>query len=271
VICFDGDQAGQKAALAGGKRALPLLKPNFSLQFIVLPPKEDPDSLLRSGRRSVLEQLLSQPIPLIHFLWEHLRSTISHQTPEQQSYFKKEIKDLCQLIAHPDISKNYQYQMNGLFFQLVRPGRSTNQTPVIRSRPTVLPALLIRSKILLALPLLYPEILWDIQEDLGMIQFPQEDLEKLSQLMISFLNDHQQVEKENLYAHIHHQGLSTAMQGVLDPGLRVHEPALAALCTPQEASLAWHNHATVWKQKSCKMDGQQELRHRIKVSLGLKI
>ncbi len=53
VLCFDGDAAGQRAALRALARALPLLQPGRSLRFAALPPGEDPDSLsaCRRARR----------------------------------------------------------------------------------------------------------------------------------------------------------------------------------------------------------------------------
>src|SRR3546814_15368177 len=33
ILCFDGDTAGQKAAMRAAMRALPLLRPGFSLAF----------------------------------------------------------------------------------------------------------------------------------------------------------------------------------------------------------------------------------------------
>src|SRR5205823_11823665 len=44
VLCFDGDTAGQRAALRALHRALPILQPGRSLRFAALPSGEDPDS-----------------------------------------------------------------------------------------------------------------------------------------------------------------------------------------------------------------------------------
>jgi DNA primase len=48
ILAFDGDEAGQRAALRAAHLALPRLAPGHSLRFAFLPPGEDPDSLLRS-------------------------------------------------------------------------------------------------------------------------------------------------------------------------------------------------------------------------------
>ena len=54
VLCFDGDTAGQRAALRALDRALPILQPGRSLRFVRLPPGEDPDSLIRGAGASGL-------------------------------------------------------------------------------------------------------------------------------------------------------------------------------------------------------------------------
>ncbi len=49
VLCLDGDEAGLRAAYRVIDRALPLLKPGYSLRFAVLPQGKDPDDLVREG------------------------------------------------------------------------------------------------------------------------------------------------------------------------------------------------------------------------------
>src|SRR5579863_3382427 len=59
VLCFDGDAAGQRAALRALHRALPLLKPGQSLRFVTLPAGEDPDSLIRDMGAPAFAELLA--------------------------------------------------------------------------------------------------------------------------------------------------------------------------------------------------------------------
>ncbi|MDE0335400.1 MAG: DNA primase, partial [Defluviicoccus sp.] len=49
VLCFDGDDAGKRAAYRAAERAVPLLEPGRSLQFVTLPAGQDPDSVLAEG------------------------------------------------------------------------------------------------------------------------------------------------------------------------------------------------------------------------------
>src|SRR6516165_10167143 len=60
VLCFDGDDAGRRAAYRAVDLALPLLKPGKSLKFAALPDGQDPDDLARSGGRAALEARIAQ-------------------------------------------------------------------------------------------------------------------------------------------------------------------------------------------------------------------
>src|SRR5262245_24085051 len=48
VLCFDGDQAGLKAAWRAADMALPLIQPGRTVRFALLPEGKDPDDLVRA-------------------------------------------------------------------------------------------------------------------------------------------------------------------------------------------------------------------------------
>src|SRR5207302_5005795 len=52
MLCFDGDEAGRRAAYRAVDLALPLLAPGKSLKFVSLPEGHDPDDLVRAGGRA---------------------------------------------------------------------------------------------------------------------------------------------------------------------------------------------------------------------------
>ena len=55
MLCFDGDDAGRRAAYRAVDLALPLLAPGKSLKFVSLPEGHDPDDLVRAGGREAVE------------------------------------------------------------------------------------------------------------------------------------------------------------------------------------------------------------------------
>src|SRR5262249_55755295 len=69
ILCFDGDDAGRRAAYRAVDLALPLIKPGKSLRFAALPDGQDPDELARSGGRDAIEDVLSAARPLADVLW----------------------------------------------------------------------------------------------------------------------------------------------------------------------------------------------------------
>ena len=69
ILCFDGDDAGRRAAYRAADLALPLLKPGKSLKLAALPDGQDPDDLARSGGREAIEDVVGAARPLAHVLW----------------------------------------------------------------------------------------------------------------------------------------------------------------------------------------------------------
>ncbi len=101
MMCFDGDKAGQRAAIRVVERSLGLLKPGHSLRFIYLPEGEDPDSFVAGQGADAFERLLSEGRPLAEVLWAELIDKTHFETPEQRAGLEQkviqtltEIKDL---------------------------------------------------------------------------------------------------------------------------------------------------------------------------------
>lgn len=94
ILCFDGDSAGQKAAVRAALRALPHLGPERTLRFVALPAGQDPDDLARSGGRSALDALLEDTEPLVDRLWRHESSAGPLTTPEERAGLRQ------RLLAH---------------------------------------------------------------------------------------------------------------------------------------------------------------------------
>ena len=107
LLCFDGDAAGQKAALRAAHRALPLLAPGRSLSFATLPAGQDPDDLVRAGGAPAMEQLLRQPEPLVERLWASELAREPLDTPERRAGLRQRLTDLADTVAHPGVRAEY--------------------------------------------------------------------------------------------------------------------------------------------------------------------
>ena len=80
VCCFDGDQAGRRAAWRALENALATLTEGRQLKFMFLPDGEDPDSLVRAkGSKDFLERL-GNATPAIEYLFAELASGLDLKT-----------------------------------------------------------------------------------------------------------------------------------------------------------------------------------------------
>lgn len=80
VFCFDGDTAGQKAALRALDTALSVATDGRSLRFLMLPSGTDPDSLVRAeGTESFQNRLAAAP-SLSDFLLNHWSAQVDLST-----------------------------------------------------------------------------------------------------------------------------------------------------------------------------------------------
>ena len=82
VFSFDGDTAGQKAAVRALEAALPALSDERSAKFLFLPPKHDPDSFVREHGADAFEREVGRAQPLSVFLLDTLGSGLAMGTAE---------------------------------------------------------------------------------------------------------------------------------------------------------------------------------------------
>ena len=123
LLCFDGDAAGQKAAVRAGLRALPHVGPGRSLGFVTLPPGEDPDDLIRARGREALEALLEHPEPLVDRLWRQELDAEPLRTPEQRAGLRRRLIDHVSVISDPDVRDQYRSELMSRFTTLTQPQR----------------------------------------------------------------------------------------------------------------------------------------------------
>ncbi len=127
VLCFDGDAAGQRAAMRAVTRALPLLRPAHSLNIVRLPAGMDPDDLLRRDGAKALESLLAQPSSLLDLLWEHERDAAPLASPEDKAGLKARLMAHVDTITDPDIKPLYRRELGDRFSAYAFPKREERQ------------------------------------------------------------------------------------------------------------------------------------------------
>lgn len=107
IFCFDGDNAGLKAAWRALENSLPLIHDGVLLQFAFLPQGEDPDTFVRRVGKDEFLKYLQKASPLADFLFAHLMGQKSVNSLESRANLAKKTKDLLQKMP------------NGIFKQLI--------------------------------------------------------------------------------------------------------------------------------------------------------
>ena len=109
VFCYDGDNAGRKAAWRALENTLPIIRDGLEASFLFLPEGEDPDSLVRKEGKTAFEQRLDQATPLSEFLFKALTQEINIETMEGKAKLENKAKPLLGKIPE-SIFKDLMYQ-----------------------------------------------------------------------------------------------------------------------------------------------------------------
>ncbi|RLU03113.1 MAG: DNA primase, partial [Ketobacter sp.] len=80
IFCFDGDEAGRRAAWRALENALPTAKDGRQIKFLLLPEGEDPDTLVRKNGKDYFEGLLDECDTLSEYFFKHLREEVDTRT-----------------------------------------------------------------------------------------------------------------------------------------------------------------------------------------------
>lgn len=87
LFCFDGDQAGRKAAWRALESALPSLQDGRRARFLFLPEGEDPDSLVRAEGTDAFHARINQHAqPLADYFFEQLGNEADPRSLEGKAH-----------------------------------------------------------------------------------------------------------------------------------------------------------------------------------------
>src|SRR3954471_11182387 len=105
VFCFDGDDAGRRAAWRALENSLDQLADGKQLSFLFLPQGEDPDTYVRKLGKDAFEKMLGDAKPLSQFLIDELKSRVDLTTGEGRAALLKEAKPLITRITAPFLGR----------------------------------------------------------------------------------------------------------------------------------------------------------------------
>ena len=105
IICLDGDESGQKAALRIAEKLFPLINETNKIYFSIMPEGKDPDDYIKQNGKDGLLSLLKEKQIIQTYIWNYHLSKIDLNNPFEISKFEKEIKKLSYSIEDETLKK----------------------------------------------------------------------------------------------------------------------------------------------------------------------
>lgn len=107
VLCFDGDDAGTRAAERALDLALPHLGPGRTIRIAYAPQGQDPDDIFRDSGPDALAALVAAAAPASDALFAREQARHDLATPESQAAFQAALKEAINRIADRDTQRAY--------------------------------------------------------------------------------------------------------------------------------------------------------------------
>ena len=222
ILCFDGDNAGIKAALRSVDRALPFLRAGYSLKFMFLPDKMDPDEFLKAKGRDEFLKLMRQTTPLMQLLWDKNTRNIPAQTPEQKALIEKNIMEEVSKIQDEKVRGYYVQEMQKRIYETygrgsLRPQRSkstfkktSHVGPPIRD---------VDLRFILAGVLLFPDLINDFEERLLTFDISKFTLFNLLHAAIDIFHEDEDTDSATLMEKLKSNGYDKQLSGLWEIGM----------------------------------------------------
>ncbi len=127
VFCFDGDNAGYRAAQKAMENSLELLQDGIHIQFLMLPEGEDPDTLIRREGQDAFSQRIDQAVPLSRFLFNRASEGLDLNLAEDRGELRARVEPLLRQMPRSTLSQAMWQEMLRLCGSLQRERRWMNR------------------------------------------------------------------------------------------------------------------------------------------------
>lgn len=253
IFCFDGDNAGRRAASRACERILPLLQTGQTARFAFMPEGEDPDTLIKKKGQTAFQGVLDSALNLFDFIWMTHTMGRDFSTPESRATLTKTLYDEISRITVKDLQTHYrrilQDKISETFFPKRGFGGGNNKKPMpvkgLRRPKTNKNDT--KNRTILACVLNHPHIFESCEEMVGRIEINTPALDRLRQALI-VLNDERPLHEFDFPADLHTflaaQGFEKEMSDILNETVYVH----ASFARPEaesdtvcDALMAWLN------------------------------
>ena len=205
IICLDGDESGQTAALRIAEKLFPLINEKNKIFFSILPNGTDPDDYIKQKGKDGLIHLLKEKEIIQSFLWNYHLNKIDQSNPFEISKFEKAIKKLSYSIQDETLKKyvledflqkikeltpiQTSKQNNNYFkFKKKKDYKILNETKIIHQKSKNLSKLQITEFSILFIILNYFHIASKRLEEISDIRFLSEKNEDLKNIIVTSIS-----------------------------------------------------------------------------------
>ncbi|MBU0799710.1 MAG: toprim domain-containing protein, partial [Alphaproteobacteria bacterium] len=269
VLCFDGDNAGRRAAKRAAENILPLLQPDHSAMIAFLPEGQDPDSLVRAEGKKALDAVLANAMPLADFIWMAQTEGLSLATPESRAGLEKSLDEQAGRIADRTVQQYYKSAFKEKLYQAFahrKPAFTPQQgrgkwTPkgvkpppigLVMKRPgaTQGDAAELSHRIMLAALINHPDIYEAVEEEAGLLNMSNKRLDLLRRDVLNLLGSESGLDAEGVLNHLKERGFEDELDLVLSESVYVHAAFARPRAESEKTLQGWRETIVFLQKKS---------------------
>lgn len=116
TFCFDGDNAGQKAAARACDIVMPFLRDTSDVRFAFVSGGKDPDEVLKTGGIDAMRKIIDGSIPLVDFLWNLVNTQFLVSTPNGRTQAEKFLKQKTDKISDITLRAEFEHEYKQRMF-----------------------------------------------------------------------------------------------------------------------------------------------------------
>ncbi|UPA23506.1 DNA primase [Shinella oryzae] len=296
VLCFDGDGAGIRAANRAADLALPLIKPERTVRFALLPDGKDPDDLVRHEGRAPFDKVMASARPLADMIWNREVQGANFDTPESRAALEARLRQVTAVIADEDVRRHYQQAMRDRLNSFFRPvprqgggnfggnrqqrggGRGGQQgnavatgisdrlarSALVRGAQE-LPAL--RESVLALTVVNHPGLLFSDYDDIASIEYDNRDLQRLWSALLGIAGSvGARLERDRLIEDLETAGFETLLKGLEQQIRNSRLWTATAEAAPEDAREGYLQALALHKRTRALLWQRRELERELAVS-----
>jgi DNA primase len=205
LVALDGDRAGIGAAYRLIDLTLPKLRAGKGLRFVLMPPGQDPDDLLRAGGAAALQKLIDDALLMVDLLWRRETEGRVLDSPERRAALDAKLRAELGKIEDAGLRRHYGEAIREKRYQLFRArpkgqGARRGPPPEVQPRPTTQRSALaaaaegpggerLAESVILSALLLHPALALEVEPRLEALEWSEPGAAALAELILAHADE----------------------------------------------------------------------------------